>query len=157
MNASHRTRYIVKCLQGSVALLGDACHPSVPYAASGAAMAVEDGVVLGRLLGQLCECGYDNTHISDLLKVYETLRKQRNVTVRKLAEGNGQLYHMVDGPEQQKRDRMLGEHDWWDDKRSFPWVFGDLPYLHELYGFDTLKSADEAFARWCDGSAAATA
>src|SRR4051794_33605696 len=38
-------------LQGHTVLLGDACHPTLPYQAQGAAMAVEDGAVLGHLLG----------------------------------------------------------------------------------------------------------
>ena len=55
---------------------------------------------------------------------------------------------MEDGPEQERRDRLFLEHDWWDENRSFPWVFADLPYLHELFGFDTLKSGEDAFAEW---------
>jgi salicylate hydroxylase len=31
----------------SVALLSDACHPTLPYQAQGATMAVEDGATLG--------------------------------------------------------------------------------------------------------------
>ncbi|UED87504.1 FAD-dependent monooxygenase [Streptomyces profundus] len=36
--------------RGRVVLLGDACHPMTPYMAQGAAMALEDAVVLGRAL-----------------------------------------------------------------------------------------------------------
>jgi salicylate hydroxylase/6-hydroxynicotinate 3-monooxygenase len=39
--------------RGRVALLGDACHPMTPYMASGAAMALEDAVVLARCLGEI--------------------------------------------------------------------------------------------------------
>lgn len=35
---------------GPVALLGDACHPTLPLMAQGAVMAIEDAVVLGRCL-----------------------------------------------------------------------------------------------------------
>jgi salicylate hydroxylase len=35
---------------GRVTLLGDACHPMLPFMAQGAGMAIEDGVVLGRCL-----------------------------------------------------------------------------------------------------------
>ena len=34
--------------EGRVTLLGDACHPMVPFMAQGACMAIEDAVVLGR-------------------------------------------------------------------------------------------------------------
>jgi salicylate hydroxylase len=37
-------------VSGSVALLGDAAHPMLPFMGQGAAMAIEDGVVLGRCL-----------------------------------------------------------------------------------------------------------
>ena len=36
--------------EGSVTLLGDACHPMTPYMAQGAAMAFEDAAVLSRCL-----------------------------------------------------------------------------------------------------------
>ena len=35
---------------GNVALLGDACHPMLPYMAQGAASAIEDAAILGRCL-----------------------------------------------------------------------------------------------------------
>jgi salicylate hydroxylase len=35
---------------GHVTLLGDACHPTLPYLAQGAVMAIEDAVVLGRCM-----------------------------------------------------------------------------------------------------------
>jgi salicylate hydroxylase len=37
---------------GRALLIGDACHPTLPFLAQGAAMAIEDGVVLGRVLGR---------------------------------------------------------------------------------------------------------
>ena len=39
--------------KGRVVLLGDACHPMTPYMASGAAMALEDAVVLARCLDEM--------------------------------------------------------------------------------------------------------
>jgi hypothetical protein len=37
----------------NVALVGDACHPTLPHLAQGAAQAVEDAAVLGVVLGKL--------------------------------------------------------------------------------------------------------
>jgi salicylate hydroxylase len=37
---------------GNVCLLGDACHPTLPFLAQGAVMALEDGVILARCLEQ---------------------------------------------------------------------------------------------------------
>lgn len=36
-------------------MLGDSCHPTLPYQAQAAAMAVEDGAVLGESLGLLSQ------------------------------------------------------------------------------------------------------
>ena len=44
-------------VDGNVTLLGDACHPMTPYMAQGAAMAIEDGVVLARCLGGVDRSG----------------------------------------------------------------------------------------------------
>lgn len=38
---------------GRLILLGDSCHPMLPYRAQGAAMAIEDGAVLGALFARL--------------------------------------------------------------------------------------------------------
>jgi salicylate hydroxylase/6-hydroxynicotinate 3-monooxygenase len=54
-NAMHKWAILVRDplarWRGSrTVLLGDACHPMTPYMAQGAAMAMEDGVVLARCL-----------------------------------------------------------------------------------------------------------
>lgn len=73
-------------VKGCVALLGDASHPTLPYQAQGAAMAVEDGAVIGTLLGRLQAClgpVQDSQRpeiVSELLKLYEELRKRRTTT-----------------------------------------------------------------------------
>ena len=56
--------------QGRVTLLGDACHPMLPFLASGAVMAIEDGFVLARALKEVS--GTDNA-----LLAYEKARKER--------------------------------------------------------------------------------
>lgn len=132
-------------MQNSVALLGDACHPSVPYAASGAAMAVEDGAVLGRLLGLFQHKHNPKSALSALLELYQDVRKKRAQTTVRTANSNRTLYHMRDGPKQEERDRLMAAHDWWDETSVSPWLFADLPYLHDLFGFDAIKSADDAF------------
>jgi salicylate hydroxylase/6-hydroxynicotinate 3-monooxygenase len=56
--------------KGRVVLLGDACHPLTPYMASGAAMALEDAVVLARAIDQA-------DSFEDAFRFYETARKPR--------------------------------------------------------------------------------
>lgn len=88
---------------GKVVLLGDACHPTLPYLASGAAMAVEDGAVLGRLMAKVT----NRAELPALLKMYESLRKQRTTTVVKRSTFYQKTFHCHDGPLQETRDRMF--------------------------------------------------
>ncbi|KAF2167567.1 hypothetical protein M409DRAFT_22372 [Zasmidium cellare ATCC 36951] len=134
--------------KGSVALLGDACHPTVPYAAAGAAMAVEDGAVIGRLLGLVKDSGVSKEKLPGMLQLYETIRKERTTTTVATADANRDLYHMHDGVEQEKRDAFFGDHDWWDERRTAPYRFADFGFLHELFGFDAVEDAEEGFLMW---------
>lgn len=52
---------------------GDACHPMLPYLAQGANSAIEDGAVLGLLLGAI----KSRDQLPEALKLYEKLRKHR--------------------------------------------------------------------------------
>lgn len=72
-----------------VVLLGDACHPMLPFMAQGAAMAIEDAYVLANLLSN-----YDYT---TAYAKYEALRKPRATAVQKLSRENTGLYHMHGG------------------------------------------------------------
>ncbi len=90
---------------GKVALLGDSCHPTLPYLASGAAMAVEDGAVLGILLAKL-SCKADLKHI---LGIYENMRKSRTTVVVQRSTHYRSIFHCHDGPDQIARDRRLLE------------------------------------------------
>ncbi|KAI1378635.1 FAD/NAD(P)-binding domain-containing protein [Hypoxylon crocopeplum] len=63
---------------GNVVLLGDACHPVLPYGFSGASMAIEDAVTLTALLPSDVELA----QIQDRLQLYERIRKPRVQRVR---------------------------------------------------------------------------
>ncbi len=56
---------------GRAALLGDACHPTLPFLAQGAVMALEDGVVLARCLEK-----YDD--VPTALQKYQDARLTRD-------------------------------------------------------------------------------
>lgn len=111
-------------------------------------MAVEDGATLGRLLGLFARQDRLQGSIPSVLELYQDVRKKRAATTVRTADGHRNLYHMPDGPEQQKRDSLYATHDWWDEEAPFPFTYGNLAYGQELYGFDTLKAADEAFEEW---------
>lgn len=72
-----------------VVLLGDACHPMLPFMAQGAAMAIEDAYVLAKCLSRF--------ELSDALFKYEQTRKPRATKVQQMSKANAGLYHMHGG------------------------------------------------------------
>jgi salicylate hydroxylase len=69
--------------KGRVTLLGDACHPMTPFMAQGAAMAIEDAVVLARALENI-----GTTDVPQALLTYEATRKERTSRVQLGSRGN---------------------------------------------------------------------
>ncbi len=78
-----------KWSDGAVTLLGDACHPMLPFMAQGAAMAIEDAYVLANLLGK--------GSFSQAFNDYEAIRKPRVTAIQQLSRENAGLYHMHGG------------------------------------------------------------
>ena len=74
--------------RGRVTLLGDACHPTLPFMAQGAAMAIEDGAVLARCIAT----GADDIETS--LARYESLRQARTAAIQKGSRRNARIFHM---------------------------------------------------------------
>lgn len=72
---------------GRVALLGDACHPMLPFAAQGAVMAIEDSWVLARLLSKYSD------DPARALKSYFARRIRRATTVQKQGWANMRTFH----------------------------------------------------------------
>jgi salicylate hydroxylase len=70
---------------GRVSLLGDACHPTLPFLAQGANMAIEDGMVLAR-----CLEAYD---IPEALHRYEAARLERTSRIVLASLENVSRYH----------------------------------------------------------------
>jgi salicylate hydroxylase len=92
---------------GRVTLLGDACHPMLPFLAQGAAQAIEDGATLAGVLGK----GGD---VGQALRRYEDLRLPRTARIQTVAAGNKTRNHLPDGAEQVARDAAMatGAADW---------------------------------------------
>ena len=72
--------------QGRITLLGDACHPPLPFLAQGACMAIEDGLVLARAVE-----AYDDPETA--LKAYETARIGRTSRMVRGAAANTERFH----------------------------------------------------------------
>jgi 2-polyprenyl-6-methoxyphenol hydroxylase-like FAD-dependent oxidoreductase len=108
---------------GPIALLGDAAHAMLPFAAQGAGMAIEDAAVLAKCLGA---SGEDVAGIPAALKRYARLRRARVARVQRAARTAGRIYHLS-GPVAYARDlvirtmgakRMLARQDWIYDWRA---------------------------------------
>lgn len=70
---------------GSVSLLGDACHPTLPFLAQGANMAIEDGMVLARCL--------EAHDVPEALRRYEAARLERTSRIVQGSQENVSRYH----------------------------------------------------------------
>ncbi|MFK8029067.1 MAG: FAD-dependent monooxygenase [Gammaproteobacteria bacterium] len=70
-----------------VVLLGDACHPMLPFMAQGAAMAIEDAWVLGTRLNDT------RLSLDQSLEVYQRERLARTSLMQKRSSDNAELYH----------------------------------------------------------------
>jgi salicylate hydroxylase len=72
--------------EGRATLLGDACHPMLPFLAQGAVMAIEDAWALSRHLAK-------GTSIASALSGYEVMRQPRTSRVQLGARRQMGVYH----------------------------------------------------------------
>ena len=98
---------------GRVALLGDAAHAMLPFAAQGAAMAIEDAAVLASVLTNAPD-------IPSALTRYEAERRPRVERVMQTARDNDRIYHYSgiaaavrdQGIRLLSPERLIARYDW---------------------------------------------
>jgi salicylate hydroxylase len=83
-----------------VTLLGDACHPMLPYLGQGATMAVEDGCVLADCLASIADPG-------EALRTYERLRMPRTRRAQLGSRQRAKENHLPSAWARFKRDVRL--------------------------------------------------
>jgi salicylate hydroxylase len=71
--------------QGRVCVMGDAAHPTLPFLAQGANMALEDAVVIARCL--------DLADVPDALRRYEAARLERTAAIVRGSSDNTKRFH----------------------------------------------------------------
>ena len=100
--------------KGAVTLLRDAAHPMLPYLAQGAAMAIEDAVVLAQRLAEM------RADPAAAMRRYEGQRRVRTARAQRAARRNGDIYQLG-GPGGTLRNialtaiggkRLLARYDW---------------------------------------------
>lgn len=110
----------VPAANGPVALLGDAGHAMLPFAAQGAAMAIEDAAVLASCLAR------QPTNAAEAFAQFAKQRQHRVAQVRRTTWQSGQIYHLAP-PVAMARDltmkllggrRLLSQRDWLYDWRA---------------------------------------
>ncbi len=101
--------------RGRATLLGDACHPMLPFLAQGACMAIEDGYVLAH-------CLRTEADIDTALAAYETLRKPRVTQVQLGARERGRQLHLA-APEAIAERNARNAEDPERRARQMDWIY----------------------------------
>lgn len=73
---------------GPVCLVGDACHPTLPFLAQGANMAIEDGLVLAR-----CIAASEPGELSSALSRFERTRVDRTAAIVRGSSETAKRFH----------------------------------------------------------------
>ncbi|GKT58975.1 FAD binding domain protein [Colletotrichum tofieldiae] len=92
---------------GSFFMAGDCCHPMLPYLAQGANSSLEDGAVLGYLLGKVGGRGTKAAQLPAAAAMYQRLRMGRGQRIVMESFRQRDDFHLPDGPEQERRDEVM--------------------------------------------------
>lgn len=107
--------------KGRIALVGDAAHPTSPYAAYGAGMSIEDGYFLARELAAI-DLG-DTKAVRSALLAFERRRIPHTAQVTQAAYFTGRMFHHCPAPLRPIRD----------------WIFDHTPLLQKMIGSEMPK------------------
>jgi salicylate hydroxylase len=115
----------------------------LPYLAQGANSSLEDGAVLGGLLGHLRH----KSQLPQILKLYESLRKNRGEAIVRETFKQRHDFHLPDGEQQEKRDALfksqLGKEEI-DPDTAFPSRWTCPKVQPWLYGYDAVREVENA-------------
>ncbi|KAI3335799.1 hypothetical protein F4824DRAFT_144826 [Ustulina deusta] len=123
--------------------VGDSCHPMLPYLAQGANSAIEDGAVLGLLLGSI----QTREQLPKVLRMYQDLRKARGDAIVKETFKQRDSFHMPNGPEQEARDELFLSQLGREPNAPFPSRWTCPQVQPWLYGYDAYREVEEAVSK----------
>ena len=132
---------LITWVHGTAALVGDACHPTLPHMAQGAAQAIEDGAVLGVVLSPKRIADGKPQTIEHALRLYEKLRKPRAEALVELAAENGREMHLGAGKAKEERDKIFAAMKAGSGKVPDRWADADIQA--RVYGVDVVAEAEE--------------
>ena len=103
--------------QGSICLVGDSAHPTLPFLAQGANMAIEDAAVMARCLSL-------QDTASEAFAQFENLRWQRTADIVNRSSDNAKRFH---NPQLSDADKAVDyvSAEWEPEKvrRRYDWLF----------------------------------
>ena len=115
---------------GKAVLLGDACHPMMPYMAQGAAQATEDAATLAAALSSTDD-------IAEALAIYQRQRLPRATYVARNTRILQGWWHLYDGAERDRRDELMRH-----DNEDNPMLWGCKERKDWLFGYDARELLD---------------
>ncbi|WOO78909.1 FAD-dependent monooxygenase OpS4 [Vanrija pseudolonga] len=119
------------------ALVGDACHPTLPHIAQGAAQAIEDAAALGVILAKVT----NKADINKALRVYQAIRKPRTDWAVNTAAENSKGLHTQD---KASRDNAFSQAD---ANGSNPDKMISRDVHDILFKYDVVKESEKNFDR----------
>jgi salicylate hydroxylase len=120
---------LLRWTRGHITLLGDACHPLLPYLAQGAALAMEDAWVLSRMLER-----WEDLPASGLAE-YERYRRPRTARVQIRSRAQGEEFHLTERWPVLRRNLKLTL-----GSRYLPEIA--MAQFDWLHGFDCIRGFD---------------
>lgn len=94
-----------------VTLLGDACHPTLPFMAQGAVMAIEDAAVIAGCLSVAADPASAFAH-------YEVLRRDRTAAIQAGSRRNARLFHMHGADAEDRNRDAAAQH-----RQTLEWLY----------------------------------
>jgi salicylate hydroxylase len=128
--------------QNNLVLIGDSCHPMLPYLAQGANSSIEDGAVLGLLLAPTNFSSKEQ--LPETLQLFQQLRKARGEGIVRETFKQRKDFHLRNGSEQEKRDELMLGQLGKDLQGPFPsrWTCPEVQLW--LYGYDAMNEVEAA-------------
>jgi salicylate hydroxylase len=108
--------------RGRVSLLGDAAHPTLPFLAQGAAMAIEDGCVLARALDRY------RTNLPAGLRAYQATRIDRTTRIVLGSSANTKRFHNPELADARGAEAYIARE--WEESKvrgRYEWLFAYEP------------------------------
>lgn len=123
--------------------IGDSAHSMLPYLAQGANSSLEDGAVLGYVLGAM----QSKAQLPQALDMFQRLRKKRSEAIVKETFAQRWDFQMPDGLDQEARDELMVSQLGKEIQGKYP-IRHLCPVVQPwLYGYDAKRETEAELER----------